>query len=116
MTFDKTQMIRVTKRLREATGYLELDMPEHALERLNEIGELGPWEADVELIRGEAFRRQHRFAAAVTSLETAARKRLSPHRKSALWVLSLCYRQVGDQARADQMLAYARGVRPGTRR
>lgn len=114
MTFDKVQMIRVTKRLREATGYLELDMPDHALERLDEIGELGPLEGDVELVRGEALRRQHRFGAAVTSLQTAVRKSPPPHQKSALLVLSLCFRQAGDQARADQMLAYVRGVRPPT--
>ena len=112
MTFDKVQMIRVTRRLREATGYLELGMPEHALQRLDAIGELGPLEADVELVRGEALRRQHHFQEALTSFETAARKSLPLQHKSALLVLSLCYRQVGDQARADQVLAYARGARP----
>jgi tetratricopeptide (TPR) repeat protein len=112
MTFDKAQMIRVTKRLREAAGYLELDMTDHALERLDAIGELGPLEGNVALVRGEALRRQHRFDAAVTSLKTAVLKSPPPQQKPALWVLSLCYRQAGDQARADQMLAFARGVRP----
>ena len=51
MAFDGKQYVRVTKRMMEATGYLELGMTQHALDRLTGIGELGPLEAEVELIQ-----------------------------------------------------------------
>lgn len=54
MKFDRTQFTRVTKRMVEATGYLELGMTEHALDRLNGLGDLGPLEPQVELMRRAA--------------------------------------------------------------
>jgi len=110
------QMIRVSKRLTQASGYLELDMPHKALECLDNLGALGPFEADVAILRGEAFRRQHRFQEAANSFQTAARKMPSPQDRDAYLAMSVYYQQAGNVAQAVQMLARARGARPRKRK
>ena len=112
MKFDFRQLVRVAKRLREAHGYFELGMTQHALDCLDGLGELGPFEAEVELLRGEALRKEHRFEDAELALRTAAKKFPAPYDRSAWYALSLCYRQVGDVNRAIQSLARARGAQP----
>jgi tetratricopeptide (TPR) repeat protein len=112
MAFDFRQLVRVAKRLEEAHGYFELGMTEQALDCLEGLGELGPFEAEVQLLRGEALRRQHRFDDAAVALQTAASKFPSPYDRPAWYALSLCYRQAGDMNRAIQSLARARGARP----
>ena len=116
MAFGIRQLVRVARRLKEATGYLELGMAQHALDRLEGLGKLGPFEAEVELLRGEALRLQHRYDDAKVALKTAARKFPAPYDRSAWLALSLCYRQVGDMNRAIQSLARARGALPAKRR
>jgi len=112
MSFDFRQLVRVAKRVREATGYFELGMMQHAVDCLEGLGELGPFEAEVELLRGEALRMQHRYDAAASALRTAAQKFPAPYDRPAWLALSQCYRQVGDMNRAIQSLARARGARP----
>jgi len=96
----------------QAAGYLELGMTQHALERLEGLGNLGPLEAEVALLRGEALRCQKRYKDAATSFKTAAQKAPSPQNRTAWLALSLCYRQAGDTARAIHSLALARGAFP----
>ena len=110
MKFDFRQLVRVAKRLREAQGYYELGLTQRTLDCLDGLGELGPFEAEVELLRGEALRREHRYDDAASALKTAARKFPAPYDRSAWYALSLCYRQVGDVNRAIQSLARARGA------
>ncbi len=112
MLFDETQMLRVGKRMRQASGYLELRMPQQALGRLEGLGPLGPFEAEVELLRGEAMRMQNRFEEAAVSFAIAARKFPPPQSKPAWLALSLCYQQVGHAERAIQILGHARGSQP----
>lgn len=116
MSFDGRQLVRVAKRLLQASGYLELGMRQHALDRLDGLGDLGPFEAAVELLRAEALRGQHRYQDAATSFKNAARKFPSPQNKPVWLASSLCYRQAGDILRAIQSLARARGARPRTTR
>lgn len=111
MSFDGVQFVRITKRMAAAAGYLELGMADHALERLSGLDDLGPLESEVELLRGEALRCQHRYAEAATSFKNAAKKAPSPQDRTAWLALSMCYRQAGDTARAIQSLAQARGAR-----
>jgi len=110
------QLVRVAKRLQEASGYVELGMPQHALDCLVGLGELGPFEAEVELVRGEAYRAQHRYDDAAVALKAAAKRFPSPFDKSAWLALGLCYFQAGNKAKAAQMLARARGVGPSRKR
>ena len=84
MTIDTRQLFRVARRLREATGYFELDMMQHALDCLEGLGELGPFEAEVELLRGVILRRQNRFDDARAALKSAA----SPCAPSAVRAVS----------------------------
>ncbi len=116
MAIDARQLVRVAKRVKEATGYFELGMTQHTLDCLEGLGELGPFEAEVELLRGESLRMQQRYGEAASALKTAARKFPAPLDRSAWFALSLCYRQVGDTDRAIQSLARARGAAPRRRR
>ena len=104
MKFDYRQLVRVGKRLKEAQGYFELGLTQRTLDCLDGLGELGPFEAEVELLRGEALRREHRYDDAASALKTAAGKFPAPYDRSAWYALSLCYRQVGDMNRAIERI------------
>ena len=104
------QLIRVSKRVTQATGLLELDLADKALERLEQLGPLGPLEAQVELLRGEAFRRQHRFPEAARAFHLAARRFSSMDDREVLFALSLCFREAGDANQSIDLLAKARGA------
>ena len=110
MDFDRTQFVRVLKRLQEAEGYLELGMTEHTLRCLEGLGELGPFEPAAEMLRGKALWMQHRYDDAAASLRVAAHKFDAPHDRPAWLALSLYYRRAGDMNRAVQSLARARGA------
>jgi tetratricopeptide (TPR) repeat protein len=116
MRTDIAQLIRVSKRLTQAGGYLELDMPHKALECLENLGPLGPFEGQAEFLRGEAFRRQRRFQEAAHSFKVAAGKFSSPQNREAYLAMSVCYRQAGNPAQALKMLAHARGANLPKRR
>ena len=70
MIFDIKQLHRIAHRLRQAAGYLELGMAQQALDRLDDLGELGPFEGEVNLLRGEAYGAQEKFAEAAASFKT----------------------------------------------
>ena len=110
MIFDIKQLHRIAHRLRQAAGYLELGMAQQALDRLDDLGELGPFEGEVSLLRGEAYGAQEKFAEAAASFKTAARLLPPPYRQPAFLALSMVYKEAGDTDRADQALARARAV------
>jgi tetratricopeptide (TPR) repeat protein len=110
MSFDRVQMVRVAKRMQQAAGYLELGMAQHALDRLDQAGEFGPFEAEIDLLRGQALGMQHRFRDAAVSIQSALLKFPAPHDKRAWLALSHCYKAAGDTQRALQSLAQARGA------
>jgi len=112
MRADIAQFIRVSKRLTQAGGYLELGMEQHALDCLDNLGPLGPFAAEVAVLRGEAFRRQHRFQEAANSFKAAASQMSSPQDRQAYLAMSICYHQAGNVHKAVQMLARARGAAP----
>lgn len=110
MTFDMNQLRRIAHRLREASGYLELGLAQQALDRLDGLGELGPFEGEVSLLRGEAYGAQEKFSEAAASFKTAARLLPPPFRQPAFLALSMVYQEAGDMDRATQALARARGA------
>ena len=112
MKTNNIHLALVARRLREATGFVELGLPQYALDRLDGLDEPGPFAAQIELVRGEALRRQHRYFDAVASLKRAAAEFPAPFNKSAILALSACYHQAGDHAGAMNALASARGVGP----
>ncbi len=110
MRVDNATLIRIARRLREATGYLELGMAQHVLDCLGNLGDLGPFEATAGLLRGEALRLQHEYDAAEQTLEAAARGFPAPHDRPAWLALSYVYRQAGKLDQAIDTLARARGA------
>ncbi len=110
------QLLRIAKRVQEAVGYVELGMPQHAIDRLEGLKELGPFEAEVQLVRGEAYRTLERYDEAAVALKAAATKFPSPFDKPAWFALSMCYSQAGNKSEAARMLARARGAGLGKRR
>ncbi len=110
MTSELLHFMRISKRINAAAGYLELGMAQHTLDCLENLGSPGPFEAEVDLLRGEAFRLLHRFEDAAVALTTAATKLPSPKDKSVWLALSICYQEAGDHKKALQMLAHARGA------
>ena len=112
MKIDDIHLALVTRRLREATGFMELGLPQYALDRLDGLGDPGPFTAQIELVRGEALRKQHRYVDAAVSLKRAAAKIPAPYDKPAMLALSVCYHQVGDHVGAANALAAARGAGP----
>lgn len=86
---------KVIRRLLAADGYLDLQMPEHALETLDSIDDAGLYEAPRLYLTGCALMMQEKFEDAVAPLEQAARMMPPPLRRLAWARLSQCYREVG---------------------
>lgn len=93
--------VKTVKHLFAAEGYLELGMPQYALNELAGIEDPEPVEASVEYLSGEAFRQQERYDDAVKSLERAARLIPEPHNKVVWESLSDCFRKNGDEELAE---------------
>ncbi len=102
---DVAQWIRVSKRLTQASGFLELGLPEQALAVLNNLGPTGPFEAQVELLRGEAYRRQQKFQEAAVAFRAAAEKSLSTRDRQALMLMAVCFQQSSKVVEALRRLA-----------
>ena len=64
--------IRKQKLIRRAEGYLELDMPEHALETLTQWDDPQSLGGHADYLRGEAYRALERYDQAVVWLQRAA--------------------------------------------
>jgi tetratricopeptide (TPR) repeat protein len=110
MTLDRRQFVRVSKRLTEAEGYLELGLAPQALDRLDGLGELGFLTPAVEMLRGKAMWQQRRYDDAVESLRAAVEHIRGPHNRQAWLALSLYYRDRGLADEAIDSLARARGA------
>jgi tetratricopeptide (TPR) repeat protein len=95
MAMNMMQLLRVAKRLNQAAGYLELGMPQQALDSLERLGPAGPFDAEIEYLRGHALRLQHRYREAARRFRLAAEK-LPPQDDDAAWLaLNAIYNQVG---------------------
>lgn len=93
MSFERSDFVRVVKRMTEASGYLDLEMPQQAIESLNCITEPGPFKAQVEFLRGKALQRAKRFEDAAVCLAVAAKNVPSQFKKEAFAYLSECVRE-----------------------
>lgn len=104
------QYVRLTKRLSEADGYIDLGMGQHALNRLDNIGEAGPFAPAVAMLRGKALWLQKRFDEAAEQLRTAADGLNYPYSRQAWLAVSLYHRQQGEIHESVDALANARGA------
>lgn len=92
---------RIVRRLLSADGYLDLGMPERAVEELARIDDAGPLEGPVQLLHGIALKQTNNNRDAITHLERAARIMPSPIRRFAWRELVDAYRAVGSEELAE---------------
>jgi hypothetical protein len=112
MKFTQNDFLRAVKRVQESLGYMELALPQQARQTLAEIKNLGPFEAQVELIRGEALRMEERYADAGQKLATAAHLMPGEWKTPALVALTNVLKQTGDPAQIAQTFGIVRGAKP----
>lgn len=91
----------VMRRLSAAEGYLQLGMPQNALEEIDGIVDVGPFSPPRDLLRGEALRQLERYDEAIETLEVAARTVAPQHRPMAWSSLIECFRARGETQVAD---------------
>ncbi len=64
---------KTVRRLLSADGYLDLGMPERAVEELEKIEDAGPLEGPRQLLHGIALKQTSNHRDAITHLERTAR-------------------------------------------
>lgn len=92
---------KIVRRLLSADGYLDLGMPERAIEELARIEDAGPLEGPVQLLHGIALKQTNNNRDAIPHLERAARIMPSPIRRFAWRELVDAYRAVGSEELAE---------------
>ena len=102
--------IRRAKIQREAEGYLELGMPEQALQTLGRLGDPTGFESDALYLWGEGLRTLERYFEALLPLERAARA--APNDIRVHIALGWCYKRTGRLDLAIDALEHALIVEP----
>lgn len=97
---------RIRRKLHQAEGYLELDLPGHSLEILDSGTEWPGLQFEACLIKGEALRRLDRHRDAIQPLEIAAN--LRPGDSRVALALGWCYKRTNRLAQAIDALDRAR--------
>jgi tetratricopeptide (TPR) repeat protein len=98
------------RKLNEAEGYLDLDLPHHALQILESRPDWPNLKFEACLIKGESLRRLNRFRDAIGPLETAAS--LRPGDTRVALALGWCYKRTNRLAQAIDSLDRARRHHP----
>lgn len=101
---------RLVRRLAEAEGYLELEMPEKSLEILQSRSEWGLLQFEASLLTGEAYRIQERYRDAIKPLEKAAT--LRPGDIQVAVALGWCFKRTNCLAQAIDALERAERAHP----
>lgn len=102
--------IRIQRTLREAEGYLELSMPQTALDLLARLADPGTFRGQKLYLTGEALRSLDRHAEAVLVLEEAAD--LLPSNVHVWLALGWCRKRIGRLDLAIGALERAEEVSP----
>lgn len=106
-----TQRRRITRVLREAEGYLELGMSQHALLRLQKNGTLIHSDARGCYLLGETLRELHRYRQAIYPLRRSLE--LIPDDVNVHMALAWCYKRTGRLETAIELLEHALTIEPG---
>ena len=93
MNFERSDFIRTIKRITEASGYLDLEMPRQAIETLRSIKVPGPFVAQVAFLQGKALQLDKQFESAAVCLAVAAKNIPPQFKKQAFEYLSECVRE-----------------------
>ena len=102
--------IRRAKIQREAEGYLELGMPEQALQTLGRLGDPAGFESYALYLWGEGLRTMQRYFEALLPLERAAKA--APDDIRVRIALGWCYKRTGQLDLAIDALEQALIVEP----
>lgn len=105
-----SRRVRVQRLLREAEGYLELKMPQQALQTLARIDDPGTFRSQLLYLRGQALQMMQLYEEAVVALEGAAD--LRPSNTEIVLALAWCYRRAGRMPSAIATLEQALLVEP----
>jgi Flp pilus assembly protein TadD len=104
------RLIRRTRIEREAEGYLELGMPEHALQTLGRLGNPAAFDSRALYLWGEGLRTMQRYFEALMPLERAAKT--APDDIRVRIALGWCYKRTGRLDLAIDALEQALLVEP----
>jgi Flp pilus assembly protein TadD len=110
MPMNARTRIRRTKIQREAEGYLELGMAEHALRALGRLGDPAEFNSNTLYLWGEGLRALERFFEALMPLERAAKA--APDDIRVRIALGWCYKRTGRLDLAIDALEQALIVEP----
>jgi tetratricopeptide (TPR) repeat protein len=102
---------RLVRTRREAEGYLELGMPEHALRSLQRQGKIVHGDARGCYLLGESLRELHRYREAIFPFRRSLE--LIPDDVHVWMAIGWCYKRVGDIAKAIDSLESALSIEPG---
>jgi tetratricopeptide (TPR) repeat protein len=102
--------IRQAKIQRAAEGYLELGMPQHALETLARLGDPTGFDGHGLYLWGEALRAMERYREAVVPLTQAAE--VAPENVHVWFALGWCYKRTGQINLAIHSLERVLAVEP----
>jgi tetratricopeptide (TPR) repeat protein len=106
------QRIRRQQWLRQAEGYLEFGMPQHALDTLARCGESRTLPGKAAYLRGEALRALNRHEDALVALERAW-DQLEDSRVEIGLAIGWCYKRVGRVDLAIRALERVLVIDPG---
>jgi tetratricopeptide (TPR) repeat protein len=95
---------------REAEGYLELGLPQHALDALARLGDTTGVDFRTLLVRGDAMRALERYQEAVIPLLRAAE--IAPENVHVWFALGWCYKRTGQIDLAIDSLERALAAEP----
>lgn len=102
--------VRLQRILREVEGYLEINMPQAALDVLNRMQEPGTFRGQQLYLTGEALRALERYQEALAPLEQAAD--LLPSNLRVWLALGWCHKRNGRLDLAIEALQRAEEVAP----
>ena len=104
--------IRLAKILSQAEGYLELDMPQHALDALARLGDTANFSSHGLYLRGDALRGLERHHEALVALKQAVQR--APSAIHIWLAMGWCHKRTGDIDLAVDALEEALAVDPGS--
>ncbi|MBN1394204.1 MAG: tetratricopeptide repeat protein [Pirellulales bacterium] len=103
--------LRSRKIRREAEGYLELGMPQHALRALGRLGDPAAFDAEALCLWGESLQESGRYFEALLPLQRAAR--IVPGNIRVHLALGWCYKRTGRLDLAVAALKKSLHANPG---
>lgn len=86
---------KIVRKIVAADGYLDLKMPEQAIEELNQIEFAGEMQPAVDFVMGQALMMAEKYTEATDYLQMAAENIPEPFSQSAWMMLSDCFRKNG---------------------